>query len=1328
MTFALSIAAEAFSHSYRFSHITSNDGLTQSEVYSFLKDSQGYMWFGTVHGLNSFDGYELNTFMADNTDSESLVNNTVRYLAEDDYGRIWVATDFGLDYYEKSTRKFIHVDLESRIEPLCVSSLAYRDSMMYVGTNVDFYIVDMRKGPETMDIHACNITSLNGGYRTNEIIIDGGAFYLCTVNGITAVSIDDDYNVTYLDLPRDVKFLSCESALKLEDGKILFGGNNRLVLYDTSTGTVTNTDCYLGEVSSIVKDKDGYVWVGTNFCGLFRMKVEGTEISVIENIRKNPYELDGLSSDLITSLYVSDENILWIGTIGSGIDYLKPGKASFNYINIPPVYHNIVPSTTFVRSVYSDSGDKVYIGLHSNGLLEYDRSKNTYDYIGLDNKPVFHISDFINGSLLLCSGGLYELTPKGKIVKIQGGDDACFCAVEGENGIYWIASYSGLYMLDTKQGGSLKVEKCNALNYHTQHYNNCRVLKYDKDRSVLWVGTEGGGLFMISIDDSGLPTGIRQFNSTDANMPLSNSFVRSLYIDRQGRLWVGTYDGLNIVDYGGEQVAIEKNCFRASLPNNVIQGIEGDLSGNVWVSTNAGLVRIPPEGAPVTYTVQDGLQNNEFSEHVTFCNDKGELFFGGINGVSYFRPEDIVEKGEFRKVIITEFLVKDWKSRQTTEYFDYEGSGMETSLELKPKQKEIRVKFSAMEYETPSKIMYRYRLQGYDSEWNYTDSENRVIQYTNLSPGRYTLKISASNSSGEWNQDSTDLHFHIQTPMLLRIPFLLVYFILFVCVVYAVIRYSVRKTTHRKKVELENEHNKRLHQLDLLRTKFFVNISHDLRTPLTLIIGPLEQMIKGGNTVEYMQAKARQAYKSANKLKFMVEQLLDFRKVEVGKEKLQMNKIELNKWLSEEISYFSGTIEEKGLELRMNLQLKPQDILIDTRKVSKILFNLMSNAIKFTASGYILVSYRLEEKDSKVFISVEDSGKGIDARNIDRIFERFFTESDLEGLDGYGIGLSYCKDLALAMNGDLTVSSEYGKGTVFTLSLPLITDAANTCPNAPQSHSISLAVDSAVESSFVMEYDKDKKTVLVVDDNQEMRYYIAELLQDQYNVNLASSADEALSIAEESVVDMILCDVMMPGMNGIEFTHAIKSNVSVSHIPVILITAKTEIETMLSGFKNGADDYISKPFDSQVLLAKIQSVLENRERIRRIFQKDTAFDLSGMSMPDPDADFLKKVMNFMETNIENPEYSVDYLEKDMCMSHSKFFRKLKALTGMSGKELMQDLRLKRAAQLLTQTNLTISEVAFKSGFIDSKYFSFAFKQKFEVAPTKYRENKGSEKA
>lgn len=1305
---------------YNFNHITTNDGLTQSEVYSFLKDSKGYMWFGTVHGLNSFDSYTITQYMANNTNEYSLLNNTVRALAEDDFGRIWVGTDFGLNYYERDSRKFKSINLPSEIHPICTSSLLYKDSVLYVGSNYAFYSIDMRYGSDSLSISTYKINSLNGEHRINEIAFSNNIFYLGATNGVTALSINKELQARFIDLPNALSTSPCESVLNVNSGKLLFGGYGKFMMYNQQTNKLSEFEFNLGEVSSMVSDKEGYIWVGTNYNGLYKLRINEEEIKIEHNFKKNINHSNGISSNLITSLYISNDDILWIGTIGNGIDYIKLGENGFNNVGIPNIYQKFSPSTSFVRSVFSRSSD-IYIGLHSNGLIRYDRLENTYSNLGLNNKPIFHISEFNDNKLLLCSGGIYEVNAENEIKSIPGINSTCFYAVKGEDDIYWIASYSGLYRMDTKYK-PYKIEKCDFTKNHTQHNNNCRVLYYDNKKSNLWVGTEGGGLYLLNINESGFPSDVIHFDSKNSKQKLSNPFIRSLYMDMSGNLWIGTYDGLNVLYYSKGGIAIERNYKREYLPNNVIQGIVGDSNNNIWISSNGGLTQIPSSGQPITYTIQDGLLSNEFSEHATYISNDGELFFGGIKGVSYFNPYKLKTNNNFHDVTITELSVRNWETKQISYYYDTKEFENGKTLELKPNEKELKIEFSAMIFDAPMKIKYRYKLIGYDKEWKYTDYNNRIIQYTNLSPGKYTLILSATNKVGVWDEHLTKINIFIQTPLLLRPFFLILYVILIILLLYIISKYNITRNTKRKHLELENEHNKRLHELDMLRTRFFVNMSHDLRTPLTLIIGPIEQIIKNEGSPEYMLSKAKQAYKSAKKLNYMVEQLLDFRKIEIGKEKVQLNRIDFNKWLNDEISYFIPTIEEKGLKLNTDFRCEQLEILLDCKKVAKIIFNLMSNAIKFTTLGHITVSYKIDKYQKTLSITIEDTGKGIDPNIINKIFDRYYTISDTNNVDGYGIGLSYCQDLSTAMNGNLSVISKLGEGSSFTLELPLLFEKNYDIDNIMEvCNPQTLTKEKVINTVPDVYFDNNKKTILIIDDNDEMREYIKELLQDYYNIYTAQSANKGIEIAENFSIDLILSDVMMPGMNGIDFTQAIKSNITISHIPVILLTAKTEIETILSGFSSGADDYIPKPFDSQILLAKISSILDNRERIRKAFQKELSLDKSFINLEDKDTEFLNKVISIIESNIENSEFSIDNLEKEMCMSHSKFFRKLKSLTGMSGKDLLQDIRLKRAAQLLVETNISLSDITYMTGFVDPKYFSYAFKQKYDIAPTKYRE-------
>lgn len=1330
-TIILIVIAPSVSIAYTpyFNKLTSIDGISQSEIYCFAEDEFGFIWFGTVQGLNCYDGYSVKTFNIDNSSNNSLSNNTILTLNGDDPDFLWIGTNNGLNIFDYTTQTFQKVQLESDNSEVIVSSLMVDGEMLWVGTNKGLFIMDLSSGnidDITDSMNYIDLNFENRFQRVKNIIksVDGTIWLNC---GNSILHFRYDYinsNIEVLDVPDGFMHKAISSIYEDNQGNLWLGGVNFLFRFNSSLLEVEDIMAdNIGHdfsVTDIVGDNHGNIWIGTSDEGLYSISVDILHDGKlkVEKFRNNIYNSDSINSDLIYSLYVSDDDILWVGTIGSGVNYLDLNRKMFLNYRLELMNGKSVQSN-FIRSVYQDyETGMLWLGVHNNGLFCMDMKTGNSCKKGFGNSSVFHICEKDKDNFFVCTATSCSLFNKknGKSKGIL--KHPSFYVTRSKNNIYWIASMAGLFRYDSSSGNCQKVSVFNKNQEYLLSNINCRVLLYLNEANKLFVGSEGG-FDLITLDKNHIPVFIQSLSSG-----MSNSYVRSLYQENDSTVWAGTFNGLNrLLIKDGMVTGISSYYVSDGLPSNVIQSISGDGKNHLWIGTNAGLVRLDTEEMKFDiFSNSDGVQDNEFSEHASYRSPAGELFFGGINGVTTFYPDEITLKGKgVKNIVITDLYV----SNSLVKPGDISGEDiilskpvyMSDAICLKPHKNNIRFDFSSMIFCSAQKIKYRYKMVGYDQDWIYTDSKNRSAVYTNLPYGEYEFCVESTNSDGIWLDNRAKISIEILTPLFLKPVFIVLYCLLFVILVIAYIKYRTAKDMSKQRLILENEHNKRLHQLDEMRTRFFINISHDLRTPLTLIINPLEHLIKNKNMNDSDRATIlERIYKSAKRLHYLIEQLLDFRRIEVGKERFHYNRIFLNEWIRSEIDYFEPALKEKGLELRFNMPNIDYEVLVDCRKLSKIIFNLMSNAIKFTAKGYVSIASFVDEK--KITIEISDSGIGIEKERIERIFDRYYSD------DSYGIGLSHCKDLVNAMGGDIVARSENGKGSTFTVQFPVGDPTNITCPVLENS----IIEDNEVGHKVAVAAKKEGiPTILVIDDNYEMRQYISLVLSERYNVLEASGGVEGYNLAKSESVDMIISDVMMPDTDGVELCRMLKNDVDTSDLPLILLTAKTDNETQIAGLSEGADDYVSKPFSESILLAKIESLLMNRDLIRRAFVNGELIVPSKIAVTSTDVEFLEKLMHVMELNMSRVDLNIEDIENEMCMSHSSFFRKLKRLTGMSGKEMLQDFRLKRAMQMIEETDMRLNEIAFAVGFSEYKYFARCFKNRYGKSPSSIRKANNEQK-
>lgn len=1341
------------SQSRRFKQLTSADGISQSEVYSFLKDSRGFVWIGTLDGLNRYDGYNIEIFNTGKNDSNSLSNNTIRSLAEDQMGRIWIGTDDGLNLYDPENELIFQVKINTDEKKNPVWSIYIQDGYLQAGTANGLWRANIQSsGIKNIGNGFQHISNYTFNQNTDNFI---RAIVKCKLGGNWIVTSDNISRIIFQQNSNEPVVIedfainpnqrtAIEDSLgnlwiaTSEDGLIRYNPHSRVTDYFNVSGTSyapSSRKC-----SSLAVDNDGNLWIGTGDRGLNFIKYDELNKNVIyfENIQNEPFNANSLNSNLIYSLYVSNDNLLWVGTIGAGVNIFNPEQKKFTHYKFREPNQDL-SNSNFIRAVYVDSENKIWTGTHGNGLFIYDRENDKFRKLGFETKSVFYISQYNNDDKkFICTGsGLFLvklINNELKILsRIEG--DAFFCIEKSKADVYWVASLNGLLRIKVIDDKIIREAIYTENTTPRISTNNCRVLFFNQNNNTLYLGTEGGGLNVISLDSNHYPAKIEICQKSNNSNSLSNNYVRSIIKDSNQNIWIGTYEGLNkmITDPVTGDISFKTYTKKDGLPNNMIQLIAEDDNQNLWIGTNGGLSKFNREIERfVNYTVHDGIQSNEFSEHTVFKKPDGEIIMGGINGISAFYPNQISVSSLKSNTTITGFYLSNEKVialEKIGKKVPLKSSiTLTDSIILHPKQKNIGFEFSAMIYPNAEKIRYAYMLEGFDNDWHYTDANNRIANYTNLRHGKYIFKVKSTNTDGIWEDKTKEIFVHIQTPfvftwfayMLYSLAILL-FFIYFST--YTIIRY-----TTKKKLLLEKHHSEKVHELDVLRTKFFINISHDLRTPLTLIREPLDVLIKNKNLSNDVVEKLQLIKRNVKRLNYLIEQLLDVRKAESGTLTAKLNNEDIVAFTNEEIAHFTFAVKQKGLELNVISSAGKITASFDRSMMSKVYFNIISNAIKFTERGKIEIHIERVEKDkhkilensefgSFVKIEVRDTGKGISKEQYEKIFDRFYQEKTQSG-NGYGIGLSHTKELIDAHKGYIVAESREEAGTTIRIFIPDIEiSAENEITMLTSTEDVYMNEDSSLADNSV-QVTNLAKTILVVEDNVDMRSFIRSELKKEYNVLEAGDGLEGLKKAIEFMPDLIVCDVMMPNMNGIELCKKIKSQLETSHIPFILLTAKVDIETKYEGIETGADDYIPKPFEMEYLFIRIRNLLESREKLRLLFQKSKVLEPSAVTVTSVDEQFLSSLLKAIDEGISDSDFSITSLESKMAMSHAKFYRKITSLTGQSGQELLQNMRMKRAHQILSEKKgLRISEVAYMVGFTNPKYFSKCFKETFGVAPS-----------
>ncbi len=1340
---------KALPQTQRFKHITSDNGISQSEIYVFLEDSKGFMWFGTVDGLNKYDGYNIEIFNTERNNPNSLSHNTIRSLAEDHLGHIWIGTDNGLNVYNPKTERIHQIEnKEVGNSLLKINALYCGDSKILAGTSMGLMKIDIESNSiEKMANSFSLVNTKSNRTITNVLSIISskeGGVWVMNPNSIVKVVIQPNNDAFIIEEPKITPNAGYKAIVEDSNGN-LWVANQKLGLlrYNVKTGE-TNHISKSGnrhglssdKCSSLTFDKDGNLWIGTTDKGLNFIKKEDLNKREIhfEHIQNDPLNQNSLNSNLIYSIYSSKDNLLWVGTIGSGVNIFDPQQKKFVHYRLHQST-NTSAQSSFIRSLYADINNNIWAGTHNNGLFLVNRENMTFRKLGFGTESVFSISQYQKDKVFICSSnGVSLVQYTGNKLKLLSTfrTSATFDIVQSDETVYWLASINGLSRLTVINDQIVHDKTYSTRTKPDISFNNCRVLLYNKIDNELLVGTEGGGLNIVHLNDAHHPKMISVYKKSNDTRSISNNYIRSIIKDSKGNIWIGTYEGINKIIRNKSTGTIDFQSYSRldGLPNNMIESMVEDKQGYLWVGTNGGLCKFDTESNHFTlFSTSDGIQSNEFSENVVFKKPDGEIIMGGINGINSFYPQEIVNSTLVPKTTITGFYLFNQKIKARQKVGKHvplkQSIAYTDTIKLLPKQNNIGFDFSAMLPSNPEKIKYAYKLEGFETDWNTTTARNRNANYTNLKHGKYVFKIKSTNEDGIWEDKPKEIFIHIKTPFVYSWLAYLLYLLAAVLIFLFFSYYSIIRYATKNQIILQNEHNQKLHELDLLRTKFFINISHDLRTPLSLISGPLESVIKSPSLSTEIKEKLSLIKRNVKRLNNLIEQLLDVNKAENGKLIPKLVLKDMVNYTKAEVSHFTYAASKKGLSLNVSSNPKEIKANFDPVMLSKVYFNLMSNALKYTDQGRISVHIERTDNTPKgiphdaehhsfIKVEVKDTGKGISKEDLERIFDRFYQDKKNLG-DGYGIGLSHCMDLIRAHEGYMEAISTIGEGTTVRFFIP---DHADDITREFSTED--LYIDSGIKDSVSPAQTEERRveTILIIEDNVDMRTFIKKELESDYKIVESYDGIDGLKKANLNLPDLIISDVMMPHMDGITFCRQIKSNVNTSHIPIILLTAKAETKTKYEGIETGADDYILKPFEMDYLIIKIKNLLQNRERLRKQFQNNLAFEPSAITVNSVDEKFLSSLFAALEKNIPDSEFTISSLEAEMGMSHANFYRKIKSLTGQSGKELIQEMRLKRAHQILKDNkDIRIAEVAYLVGFTNPKYFSQCFKKRFGDLPS-----------
>jgi signal transduction histidine kinase/ligand-binding sensor domain-containing protein/DNA-binding response OmpR family regulator len=1328
--------------------------LSQNQINCIYRDSKGFVWFGTNGGLNRFDGLCFEVFTEDSSANRSIGNNFINSITEDQKGNLWIGTGNGVSILNSQTYEFRKLDYTSVPTNSCgdiyyVSALAAdSDGNIWIGTNSGLFFVDLQSDSIQhilLDETSCS-APLNG--ITSIVQDQNGNMWISGKNGFIVNYDLKKKRKRIIKIPDNSDQLS-NSFTKLfvdRDNDLWVGNLYGLYLLDPVkeewnlrlNGKIRENDG-LKRIGAISQNIDGLIWVASDGGGAY---VIDKKTWNVDHVRHQPFYEQKLTSNGLSFVHCDYEGIVWIGTTKKGVNFYKKNINKFRiYKNLPADLNSL--SHNDVNALAEDQKGNVWIGTDGGGLNYLDRKTQKNTRIGLNGLPSNTLSSDIIVSLYVdlaekvwigtYFGGLNKYDPViGKFTIYKHNpedtasisDDRIYGICEDAQSNLWAGTLgSGLSRLDSRTG--------KFTNFNTRNSSLCFDMItsiYRDKKQVLWISTEFG---LASFDEKEQTFKTFQ-NQGDNKNSISDNNVANCLEDSRGFFWICTKNGLNLLDRG-------TNTFRHftmddGLPSNNLQGIVEDKYRNLWISSRNGISRLEIRNVQdisqfdfefINYNVTDGLQGKEFNRSSALCTSDGEIFFGGTDGLNAFYPDEIKEDTTVAKIIFCDFRIFNKSVPYGQKYNNrviLKNPIFNTSeIALKYHENSFTIEFLALNYFFPEKNVYAYKLDGFDNDWITSGGKDNSATYTNLSNGTYIFHVKelTANSKGE----------EILLKIVVLPPFwkswiaYLCYAMLILLILILLRHLILVRERINMRIEQERVEAQHIHEIDTLKIKFFTNISHEFRTPLTLIMAPVEKLLtdlKGKPEEKYLKLIEQ----NSKRLLRMVNQLLDFRKMEVQGFNFNPSFGDIVAFLKEVVASFKNLSEQKNIRLLFQTEVKELNTYFDKDKLEKIMFNLLSNAFKFTpGAGQVLVSLSVETEkvngsESTLSIKVEDTGIGISEDKIEKIFTRFFqVDSTGQVEKGTGIGLSLVSEFVKLHGGEISVRSEIGKGSCFSVVLPVGKSEQLVEMIDPFEEEIRPDPDHfTTEGKPVL---PESPSILIAEDNDDLRFYLKDNLSGRYEIYEATNGEEALKIIMKIVPDLIISDIMMPKMNGLELCRRVKSDRAVCHIPLILLTAKSSELQQLEGIELGADDYIIKPFNFQILEAKIANIISLRRNMRQLFKNKLHIEPRDVAVTSLDELFMQKVLELVEKNISSTDYSVEMMKRDLGMSRTLLYKKILALTGKPPLEFLRSLRLKRAAVLLAKSQMNVSEIAFQVGFNDPKYFSKHFKNEFGVLPSKY---------
>lgn len=1349
-----------------FKTLPALNNLPSKDVQSIYQDRDGYIWISTRNGLFQYDGYSITPYKSNLYRPDLLTNNNIFCTTEDANHRLWIGTYSGLNVLDKRTGLIHKVNKPEMVGNGISTILVTRNNRIWLGTEHGLY-------EYLADRDSCLLYKPN---NTNNILPattikslfedDRGDIWIGTWNNglyryehstgeflkYPQMNPGNSAHVIFQDSHKDIWVGTWGGGLQLL--------HNAYLPSKVSWTTFQHEEARASSISdnliyAIYEDINNHtLWVGTRSgLSVLPLGINYTSTSAFNNYYSDETDRSVASSE-VASLMRDRQGVLWIGMIGGGVNMVNTRKPDFYLDVMSDVKQSL--KTNSVRSMMVDNEGLLWLGISTYGFGIKDRKTDKFTHF--TQMPEFAPYSGVSSIMSIIQsptthhiwigvydGGVYEYdknAPIGRRVKYHNSENASWLT---NSCIYHIYEDSRQYLWFATRGGvSVRLPDDSALRFDSLRSTNIimkdvvamQITEGNKDE--MWIASNTHGIIRIQ----GHGNDLSKYNFSaylSSNGKLNGNYANCVYRDANGRIWAGTgSNGLNLYDEKDDTFLPVHATW--NLPGDVVNSIQEDSNGNLWLGTNIGLVKlfVPHDFEHVSfrlYTTADGLQDNIFIRNSSAVASDGELFFGGHKGYSSFYPAKQKDQGFSTPAVITDIKIynQSWSvlQREEREQISLLSPGFTHEMQLDYLHNNFSIEFSALEYVNPERNRYTYKLEGFDTDWQYTDATKRFAYYNNLMPGTYTFYLKASNSNGIWNDITRKIQIIILPPPWRTWWAYSIYALVIMMISYYVYSVVTNRVRLRNALNMRKMEREKIEEINHAKLQFFTNVTHELLTPLTILSASVDEM-------KQMVPNYKDQYtvmtNNINRLIRLLQQILEFRKAETGNLKLRVSENDLTQFVQKSVESFRPLMKKK--DMQFNLTCSPQLFMayFDPDKVDKILYNLLSNASKYNRPGGVVRVELSREMEGTAQLVIRDNGFGISLEAQKELFKRFY-EGDYRRFKtiGTGIGLSLVRDLVQLHHGTITVESEEGQGTAFIVNFPITSSAYTTEEieeGAVEEPNHLECILDKTEQDEIFEEDQERDnavikkqyTLLIVEDNEDLLELIVKLLNAEYEIHTATNGKEAIEVIEREDINLIVSDVMMPKMNGIELCQYIKSNLDTSHIPIILLTAKSKEEDRVEAYESGADGFISKPFNLSVLHARINNLLRSRQRVIKDFKKQLVFEAKELNYTSLDEDFLKKAIDCVNRHLDDTEYDQTQFLEDMHTTKSTCFRKLKSLTGLTYVSFVRNIRMKAACRIMEEKkNIRISELAYAVGYSDARYFSSCFKKDIGMLPSEYME-------